>query len=95
MPLTRSNLHDPMDDLNVQSIRFPMMNGNAVVTVQVTHRALAERAAWDRLPHNLTKLELFLRYRDKIEHIASSEFDRGQIDTSSDATIVRVPNGKL
>jgi hypothetical protein len=95
MPLIPNSSREPITDFDILSIRFPLSDGDKSVWGEVSEHALRERAAQDGVS-GLNKMELFERYRPKLEKLASDLYDEGKHFTATDgAVVVRVPNGVL
>jgi hypothetical protein len=99
MPLSRDHARSPIVDLDILTVRFPMIDGaRKSIWGEVSDLALRERAITDGVTgeDNLLKRALFERYRSMLELLASELFDEGKYGTPSDgATVVRVPNGRF
>lgn len=96
MPLRRAIFLEPITDLDISTVRFPMIDGDKVVWGEVSDFALRERAMRDEVKTGLEKKALFERYRTFLEMLASELYDeeRRQVDPDG-TTVVRVPNGRL
>ena len=97
MPLRRARTVEPMVDLDLLSVRFPMVDAKSpasqIVWGEVTDFALRERAAADGVTTGLEKAALFERYRLTLEGLASELFDEGrQFNDASGMVVVRVVN---
>jgi hypothetical protein len=96
MPLRRSTDHQPIIDLDILTVRFPLTDGKQIVWGEVSDLALRERAIRDEVKDGLEKRALFDRYRSVLEMLASELFDDRKSMTAADgATVVRVTNGML
>ncbi len=62
----------------IRGVRFSMRDGPFLVPVMVTHSALdmIEPSA----PSSLAHLHCFRKHRSRLEHLASSKHDRGEIE---------------
>jgi hypothetical protein len=79
MPLRRpiSAQADIIDDSDLLvGVRFAMFDGDKRVVCRVSYEALTDRASIDRITE--TPHETFMRFRDRIEQIASSNYDQGE-----------------
>jgi hypothetical protein len=93
MPLRRAFFHNPITDLDIHSVRFPLADGDKLVWGEVTDHALRERALRDEIKTGLEKAALFERYRVMLEMLAGELYDAGKWLAQPDGTIVvRVPN---
>ena len=80
MPLRRpiSSQADIVDDIDLmQGVRFAMYDGPKQVVCRVSYEALTERSRVDGVTE--TTRETFMRYRDRIEQIASANYDDGRV----------------
>jgi hypothetical protein len=94
MPLRRAVFREPIVDLDVHSVRFPLADGDQLVWGEVSDLALRERGIRDEIKTGLEKAALFERYRVLLEMLASELYDEGKRITHPDGTIVvKVPNG--
>jgi hypothetical protein len=75
MPLRRSTDHQPIIDLDILTVRFPLTDGKQIVWGEVSDLALRERAIRDEVKDGLEKRALFDRYRSVLEMLASDLFD--------------------
>jgi hypothetical protein len=79
MPLRRpiSAQADIIDDSNLLlGVRFAMFDHEKQVICRVSYEALTDRAKADGI--NETTRETFMRHRDRIEQIASTNYDAGE-----------------
>jgi hypothetical protein len=79
MPLRRpiSTQADIVDDSNLLvGVRFTMFYGETRVICRASYEALTDRAKADDVSE--TTRETFMRYRDRIEEIASANYDDGE-----------------
>jgi hypothetical protein len=79
MPLKRpvSTQADIVDDHNLlMGVRFAMFDGDQRIICRVSYEALTDRAGVDEAKE--TTRETFMRYRDRIERIASANYDNGE-----------------
>ena len=79
MPLRRpiSAQADIVDDSNLlRGVRFAMFDREKQVICTVSYEALTDRAKADGI--NETTRETFMRHRDRIEQIASRNYDTGE-----------------
>lgn len=79
MPLRRpiSAQADIIDDSNLLlRVRFAMFDGEKRVICRASYEALTDRANADR--ESETTRETFMRHRDRIEQIASANYDDGE-----------------
>lgn len=95
MPLERHAVLEPIEDSILETFRFPMSNGQQIIFGIVSFLALSERARRDGLPSDLAKRDLFDKYREKVERIASDEYDQGYWQAPGRVREVRVMNGQL
>jgi hypothetical protein len=97
MPLRQNTSREPIVELDIQTVRFPLTrDGTDIVWGEVSDHALRERAMQDGIRQGLEKRELFNRYRQLLEMLASELFDEGKFVTdASGNVIVLVPNGRL
>jgi Protein of unknown function (DUF1488) len=80
MPLTPVN-DDKINNSDVFTLSFPMMDGAKVILIRVTDEALQDRAARESDGSHLHDLDiLFHRYRAEIEAVASRKYDEGHHD---------------
>ena len=96
MPLRRAIIREPIVELDINSVRFPLLDGEKLVWGEVSDHALRERAMRDEIKTGLEKAALFARYRTLLEMLASELYDENKRFTEPDGTIVvKVPNGRF
>jgi len=93
--LERDDRLEVMDDIDLQTLRFPMRDGAEIVWAQVSVLALRERAIRDGLPENLTRREMFDRLRTACEEVASQMYASGHTAAAGPYKVVVIPNGRL
>jgi hypothetical protein len=95
MPLRRAVFREPITDLDIATVRFPMADGDKLVWGEVSDLALRERAMRDGVRTGLEKKALFERYRNFLEGLASEAYDTGHGEDKDGTVVVRVTNGML
>ena len=78
MPLRRAVGLEPITDLDISTVRFPMVDDKGkskTVWGEVSDLALRERAMQDEVKTGLEKKALFEQYRELLEGLASELYD--------------------
>jgi hypothetical protein len=68
-------------DPALHQVRFAMLDGGNRVLGYVSVQVLANAAKRERINASSLPLELFHRFRDRIEKAAQDEFDKGRTKT--------------
>jgi Protein of unknown function (DUF1488) len=90
MPLQR---YDDAYQPDLDGVKFRMANGRGdIIVYHVTHEALVDHGAQNGLTAANDDVEIFLRFRERIEQIASEKYDAGiaeRIVKTADLTPLR------
>jgi hypothetical protein len=78
MTLSRDEHTPALFDPALHQVRFTMLDGGNRVLGYVSVQVLANAAKREQLNASFLPLELFHRFRDRIEKAARDEFDKGR-----------------
>lgn len=81
MTLSRDEHTPALFDPALHQVRFAMLDGGNRVLGYVSVQVLANAAKREQINASSLPLELFHRFRDRIEKAARDEFDKGRTKT--------------